>query len=299
MSLVVAMLHFFEMEVYTELRLTNQLRIRIVTKEEKYPDGTPGGHFGWGLFHGYPNLYFVIDSLKNASGQGPETEILRLATALLVFKPELTMLSNELEWFFLQHGGSRSVIEAELAPMGSLGPLEEYPFGGYPRYPRYVLKIGERDDFISLWKSLVAQSWSPNLQAAARRLIQAHRRSGDHFDEDRLVDLTIAYEALLVKKNERNKGRALSERGARLTGLTGHLLDYAKKQLALTYDLRNDIVHDGMFGSENTHKLREVGIYPTIEQLLLKVEQYLRIGMKEYIFLNNRGYTKQNIIDSL
>ena len=287
-------LHFFYMDA-REMSLTPELRIRRISRKEKYVDGVDGGHYGWGLTHGYVYLFFAVDWFEKAgSGQG-QNEIERAAASLLLFKPDIEM-DGELPSLRLEYGGYQPVEGTQL-PSLNYGELDLTT----PRQQQcsYILGIDKVRDFRVFWNSLSSKPWLPNVFAAGYRLLLAQNRMGHNRDEDRLIDFIIAFEALVVRKYERGKAAVLSERAAKLTKLTGHLLQRATDQLELAYDLRNDVVHDGFFDPNNLNRLSTVGIYPRIDLFLTQIEQYLRIGMKEYILLNNQGLTKDQIIQTL
>jgi hypothetical protein len=225
-----------------------------------------------------------------------DTEIERLAASLLLFKTNATM-QNELPMLRLSHGGWETVTYHQLVPLNPR-ELERIP-SRKPLTCSYTLDWNEVDDFVRFWSSLVSFPWPPNLMASVRRLIAAQNRYGDHYYEDVLMDLVISLEAIVLRKNEHPKGRPLSERTGKLTRLISNQLSFAVAQLALAYDLRNDIVHDGSFDPSNMTKLSQVGVFPRIEFLLLEVQRYVRIALREYIFLSNQGLTKEQIISRL
>ena len=57
--------------------------------------------------------------------------------------------------------------------------------------------------------------WTPNVMWAARRLLRAQHRLGEEQD-DKLIDLVIALEALVLNKKERDKQKNLSSGAGRL-----------------------------------------------------------------------------------
>lgn len=142
---------------------------------------------------------------------------------------------------------------------------------------------------------MTTNPWPPNLMWAARRLLRAQHRVGEEQD-DKLIDLVIALEALLLNKKERDKQNNLSSRAAKLQRLTGHFHKSATDELFLAYDLRNDAVHDGQFSSAN---LAKIGGSDFLQRYITYLERYVRVSMRNYIKMLNQRLSKDQIIQQL
>ena len=134
---------------------------------------------------------------------------------------------------------------------------------------RYEINEEEIPDFIALWKEInnVEINSFKEFSIALRRLGYAIDRN--RFD-DKLVDLVISYESILLKQGE------LSELNYRMALRSSKLLetDYKKrmeikKDMTDIYKLRSKIVH----GSE----------YKINPALVSKCEDYLRKSLKKYV----------------
>jgi len=221
-------------------------------------------------------------------------EIARVCSCLLMFKP--SPFGNDLSWF--EQADFESAHLTQLTALPAINPkedLEQLNPAKHGMWLMYVLDAGEDKLFLNFWTAMTSADWPKNLTAAAQRLIRAQRRRGFDRDEDRLIDLIIAFEALVLNKNEHGKQKQMSSRFSNLIG--GRQKQQIKDDLSLAYDLRNDAVHDGYFDSKN---VAQIPNYPMqIPTFIMNVERYLREGMKNYVALNNKGQSKDQIIASL
>lgn len=80
------------------------------------------------------------------------------------------------------------------------------------------------------------------LAFALRRFNYAYARNRA---DDRLVDVVIGFEALLLSKDDDTKGTPLARRASRLLGRTNIERENLQKFIKVAYDARNDIVHGG------------------------------------------------------
>lgn len=159
--------------------------------------------------------------------------------------------------------------------------------------PGYHLRCSDMDDFRTFWATCNQTDWHRSLFVAGNRLLKVQARKGDGVLEDRLIDLMISSEALILE-GEKAKGENIAHRVGKLQKQqTSHLEKAATDNLGLAYSLRNDIVHDGEISPSNRVKV------PFLERFVMSVEQYLRIGMVNYIDLMNQGKSKKQIIQYL
>ncbi len=273
-----------------EVNVSKVLRIRAISKQEKYPP--PNGHSGW-AFHGgygYGNLFFAVDCIA----ANPSEEIDRLATCLLLYKmQDLFPPSDDLPSFEMAFGEWRLLQSDELPPL-IYEELERitlpHPAGFY------ILHLSEQDSFVKFWSELAKQPWPDNIRWSARRLLRAQQRKGNELD-DKLVDLIIALEALVLTSGESGKGTHLSTRAGKLQELQGHLKQKAISDLALAYSARNEIVHDGALSAGTLQKIG--GDTTFLRRFIMWVEEYLKIGLRNYINKTNQGFSKDRIIQQL
>ena len=161
-------------------------------------------------------------------------------------------------------------------------------------FPGYHLEMSDIDSFLKFWSICTQTCWHRSLILAGNRLLQTQTREGDSIREDRLIDLMIACEALVLD-GENVKGDNIARRVGKLQKQKmPHLEKEAIDNLKLAYRLRNDAVHDGEFSPERLAK--EV---PFADRFLMYIEQFLRIGMTNYIELMNQGQSKKQIIQYL
>lgn len=269
------MLSYFDAEIIKDFALDNQLRIRRVKKSEM-PD--------WGL--GGP-LSFVVECVSRNSCDGGKT-IKKLAASLLLFKHNYPELKKDLPWFRLRWGSSTMWGSSEL-PSIENEDLDNEPM----LYSGYHLGWSEMDDFRTFWATCNQVDWHRSLVVAGNRLLKVQARVGDAVLEDRPNDLMIACEALVLD-GKNGKGKNIAHRVGKLQKQQmPHLEKEAIDDLGLAYRLRNDTVHDGEFSSSNLAQV------PFLERFVMSVEQYLRIGMVNYIDLMNQGQSKNQIIEYL
>lgn len=285
-DLGVQALYYFDADVGSELTLSTQLRIRRVKKSEKQSYGQLSGKdhgLGWGF--GGP-LSFVLECVSQTSRE-LEATMKRLAISLLLFKHDMG-LNNELPWFRLRWGRWGAWESDRLPPLKD-ADLDYEPMS----FPRYRLTLGEVNSFRIFWSVCNQTNWHNTLFVAGKRLLQAQWREEEHVLEDRLIDLMIACEALVLK-GEHNKGDNIAHRVGKLQKeQISHLEKRAIDELGLAYKLRNDVVHEGEFSSSNLAQV------PFPEEFTRHVEQYLRIGMVNYVDMMNQGQSKTNIIQYL
>jgi hypothetical protein len=274
----------FDAAISVTLDLTKTLRIRRITKEEKFysfEDQNGETKQGRGLGGGNEGrLFFVADC---ASYGNPRFELDRLATLLLLFRRETD--DGNLPTFSTEFGGKGALGSAQLPPIdrGDIDP-------GHNKYPGYFLRANELKPFLVFWSNSTSGVWHANLVPASRRLIRMQSRRGTDSLEDRLIDSMIAFEALLLKRDD-DKGPTIAHRTAQLLGDSN---GQVKRKLKLAYECRNDLVHDGQVSKE---KLTRIGTL--FERFVSQIEGDLRCSMVKYIELMNNGCSKKTILRQL
>jgi hypothetical protein len=284
-------LHYFDAEVSSTLDLSSQLRIRRVKKSEKesYGELWDEDHgLGWGLDG---PLSFVIDCVARNARDVRET-INKLAVALLLFKHYDRPLHDRLAWFRLRWGGG-SLWQPDQLPL--IRSEEMADADESTSFYGYHLKVSDISSFQIFWNTCSKTSWHKSLLLAGSRLLLVQAREDETALEDRLIDLMIACEALVIedKKEEQKRTKIACRVGKLQKEQIPHLEKRASEELDLAYRLRNDLVHQGEFSSEN---LAEAA-FP--DQFVMYIEQYLRVAMVNYIDLMNQGKSKNQIIQYL
>lgn len=274
----------FDADIDLTLDLTKTLRMRRITKEEKlfsFVDANGETKQGRGLGGGMEGrLFFVSDC---ASYGNPKYELDRLAALLLLFKRKFN--GEGLPSFSTEFGGKGTLESLELPTIHN----DEVDLG-HCKYPRYFLYSNELKSFTTFWSNLTNRPWHANLGPASRRLIRMQGRFGTDSYEDRLIDSMIAFEALLLRKED-EKGATIAHRSA---GLLGGPNWQVKRRLRLAYECRNDLVHDGQVAKEKFNRMRML-----FERFVSQVEGDLRSSMLKYIELMNSGNSKRSILRSL
>jgi hypothetical protein len=270
----------FDADVGLTLDLRTTLRIRRITKAEKFSsylvnDKTEEGRgFGGG---NEGRLFFVADCLNIGN---PKYELDRLTTLLLLFKKETE--GDVLPTFSTEFGGQGTDLQ-------SLPQIERDEVDtGHSEYPRYFLHASDIEPFKVFWAKHTQVVWQPNLMIASRRLMRMQARVGRDSDEDRLIDIMIGFEALLLSKSDDNKGPLIARRAAKLLGKN------VERELRLAYECRNDLVHEGQV---NGTLLAEIGM--RFERYVVQVESILRSTMLRYIELVNQGLSKNRILEQI
>ena len=278
-------LYHFHGDMWDALTLNNQLRIRRVKKSEKqsYGELYEKDHgLGWGL---EGPLSFVVECVSQTWRESEEM-MKRLTICLLLFKRDIS--GNRLPWFRLGSRGSELRQSSQLPRVAD----EELDHESM-RFPGYRLEIPDFDAFRLFWTTCNQTSWHRSLFVAGNRLLRVQVREGDTVLEDRLIDLMIACEALVLE-GEDKKGKNIAHRIGKLQKQQmSHLEKRAIEELELAYRLRNDVVHDGEFSKKNMAQAS----FP--DKFVMFVEQYLRIGLINYIDLMSRGQSKSQIIQYL
>ncbi|MGA3110289.1 MAG: hypothetical protein ABSD99_12705 [Candidatus Bathyarchaeia archaeon] len=280
-------MYYFYSDVLDELPFSRDLRIRRVKKQEKqsYGELTDADH-GYGLGLGGP-LSFAIECVAPTSDEARST-ISKLAIALLLFKRD-KIKNDQLPFFRLDFGGSRTWDSADL-PTLRTDELDHEQM----KFPGFELRFDEIDNFKKSW-DVCNGTWHPTLIVAGSRLLQTQQRVGETVFEDKLIDIMIACEALVLS-GERDKGELIAHRLGKLQlGKSHYPEDRAMASLKLAYQLRNDIVHEGRLKKSHEDQL------PTARfpDFVAECEELLRAGMVAYVDLMNEGKSKDDVIQYL
>ena len=218
-----------------ELLLTDRVRIRKLSEQEKQENLTDALRAR--VFHDDPDVLmasFMIEVHQEIPASDrlrylPVDEFQGVASALRLFKAGAVRLGR------IEQRSVRWYVDPNTAGTLSV-PEEPGPGFGSP----YVLEYEETDRFAEFyrWISSVDTSRELAVQLAIRRFNSAYTR---HHDADRLIDLMIAFEALLLRERD--------ELSFRLALRTANLLrDKRKRQetfdiMREAYDLRSDVAH--------------------------------------------------------
>jgi len=249
-----SLLRRFSMSV-DELPLTEHLWIRKLSEAEK--SGKLTDALGLRVSYASPDV-LMASFLVELDQETPASDTLRsvpvdkfqgVASALRLFKSGAVRLGR------IEQRAARWYVDPHTAGTLSV-PEEPGSVFGSP----YVLEDEEADAFQEFyrWMSSVDTSQELAAQMAIRRFNSAYTR---HNDADRLIDLMIAFEALLLRERD--------ELSYRLAIRTANLLrDNRKRQntfdtMRKAYDLRSDVAH-----GKHVEPQALSGIIVPVEELL-------------------------------
>jgi hypothetical protein len=163
-------------------------------------------------------------------------------------------------------------------------PAYEIPFIHHNRYQTYALSDAEGIQFQKFyeWLSKILISNEPRLDLAIRRFNQAHERP---IPADKLIDLLIAFEALLLPKT----GELALRLSLRVANLLRDIRDRQQVFSAMkkAYKLRNNVVHGGKIDDQEL-----IPCVPVTEELL---RQSIRVVLEA----KEQGQNLRNIIEQL
>jgi hypothetical protein len=145
---------------------------------------------------------------------------------------------------------------------------------------RYVLEF---DDIPALKALLVKVQETDfakrrNLHLACKRL---QRTYGESDDEDKLIDLMIAFEALFLKgeKTGASSGQIVAVACSHLLGKNDEERDKIRYSLGHAYSIRNRIVH----GSEYVPIVEDNIVVEDLSDIVSEIEDYLREAIKKLL----------------
>jgi len=287
------------------LQLSTNLRIRPLTRHEKYfsyfdqnSNGQAIGN-GWGRMSEGENTYFddtffAVDCVGSSKEQ-VRYETLRLAACFLLFQPSAT---------------NDQLARIELGPLGF-----DFNPSGLPALPNDRINIslkqprkdwvfldqGDVSNFKHFWQQMATPTWPTEVMFAGRRLLRAQEKNTFEQQEDRLIDLMIICEAVIMLGNERGA------KSVKVSGRMGKLqndppnLTTDNGLFRLAYLLRNDVLHTGTFSQGNLNQLPNPAA-PSVDALLnflAMIEERIRIGLTNYITQINSGLNKIQIVRNL
>jgi hypothetical protein len=160
----------------------------------------------------------------------------------------------------------------------------------------YQLTLTEADEFASFWLSASHRTVleRPPLETAIRRLSYASERTND---EDKVIDLLICAEALLLSEQDDWHGEItyrLSHRAALFLET-----DPARRRIVFdffrqAYDVRSKIVH----GTKHPRlPLREGTTRYAFPEFIAALENYVRLAIKKAIVLSRRKGPRDSLLD--
>lgn len=273
----------FDADIDLTFDLTKTLRIRRITKQEKFCTFDDDGKSkeGYGLGEGNRGrLFFVAEC---SSYGNPKHELDRLATVLLLFKREPK--EGALPTFSIEFGGKGNLESGELQQIHT-NQVDQ----GHNQYSGYFLSANELPSFTTFWNASTSVKWHDTLVVASQRLLRMQSRAGTDSYEDRLIDIMIAFEALVLKRED-NKGSMIAHRGA---GLLDDSKRHIERRLKLAYTCRNDLVHDGCISKKVKTRM---GM--PLDKFVSQTECDLRSSMAKYVELMNTGKTRKSILQDL
>jgi|AP95_1055475.scaffolds.fasta_scaffold05073_2 hypothetical protein len=140
---------------------------------------------------------------------------------------------------------------------------------------------GEFQEFWIAYQQAKQAGWT-RLDLALRRFDFGYQRS---MPEDKLIDYMIAFEALLLRKDERQELEyRLSLRGATLLGSNSVNRKVIFDELKAGYKERSNIVHGGSIKD----KVKVAGEEKAFSDFIGSIEDRLRSTIKEFLFRSSR-----------
>ena len=146
--------------------------------------------------------------------------------------------------------------------------------------PPYVLLESEVNDFVEFWKKY------KNFDVSKGRLSVAVRRFNLSYDmsllsEDKLIDYIIAFEALYLHKDIKDKGENLALKASDSIGEDKDQKEEIYNALRQAYRERNSIMH----GEKIEDAVDVAGKDVSLDDFILLIEEYLRRSIKKHLDL--------------
>lgn len=153
----------------------------------------------------------------------------------------------------------------------------EYRQAGFTTNPKvsayfsdeYFLKIEDSEKIKDYWEKYQIQSDNQPIQIALRRYLFSIQKSEQ---EDQVIDLMIAFEALLIKNNERSIKQNIATRCSKFLSFKydrEEIYNFLRK----AYELRSEIVH-GASVELNEMNSREKHAY--LGKIVVNLSELLR-----------------------
>lgn len=190
------------------------------------------------------------------------------------FPRKLFKLLDDLNLFFAIFLGGETKVAFALRHIMSEG---EYRQAGFTTNPKvsayfsdeYFLKTEDSEKIRDYWKRYLLQSENQPIQIALRRYLFSIQKSEQ---EDQVIDLMIAFEALLIKNKEVSIREKIAKRGAKFLR-DQYVEEEVYNFLRKTYKLRSEIVH-GASVRLNEMNSREKHAY--LGKIIVNLSELLR-----------------------
>jgi hypothetical protein len=179
--------------------------------------------------------------------------------------------------------------------------VQQFPVRYFPSFQFQVDYGSFGEDLIKFWKVFSSEKVSNRkfILIAAKRFSYAHER---HHWEDKIIDLLIAAEAVLL--SDGNKGELnyrLSLRAALLIGQDFESRKVVFDDLKLAYDLRSGLVHGGDAKSALKNiKKNEVSTFGDenkINTFVFRIQEYIRIIIVKMIYKAYKSNEGNGLVD--
>jgi len=211
------------------------------------------------------------------------------------FPKKLFKLLDNLNLFFAIFLGGKTKVAYALRHIMLEG---EYRQAGFTTNPKvsahfseeYFLKLEDSEKIKDYWKRYQLQSENQPIQIALRRYLFSIQKSEL---EDQVIDLMVAFEALLIKSNEGSISQKIATRCSKfLSGKYDHEKVY--NTLREAYSLRSEIVH-GSSVELNEMNSRERHIYlgKTIANLTELLRSCFYRKILEFTDLNSSEFIEE------
>ena len=179
---------------------------------------------------------------------------LKNASMKELFEKEFNPLTRALLAFRLLKAGGIFLDCVYLIEGGMIRRIIFPPEPGF--LPGYEFGLDELENLIAVQEKV--QEVDFDKDSSFRIACTRFRRSYlDRFDEDKLIDLCIAFEALFFQGKWVNgpMGQAIGSRCSELLGKNPDERDMIKKNIELAFSLRNAVVHGRDFKFEKIYTL--------------------------------------------
>jgi hypothetical protein len=293
-----APLHNFRMEA-ERLELGPKFSIIKIPKEEKeeilssfsqFPlfdlpyQARPFDEYAFEFYHKTPKMFGDISEAPKEGvlpSQIVRKEFDEVCSALRLFK------SGAVGYDYIRikptcwtvHGGSytTSSIAARL-PIGA----------------QYTLSNEEASDFLKFWHFFkkARQKKQNRTEIAIRRFNFGYERVRP---EDKLIDWMIAFEALFLRRGERQElEHRLALRGSTLLGKSSEDRKQIFEELKVAYGERSNIVHGGSIKPAVRISSEKI----QFNEFINRIEERLRSAIREFL-VKAESHSEQQVIDDL